>query len=203
MPSNLKTRKIYSSFAKYYDFGTFLFEILFFKRFRKFILKNAKGRILEIGGGTGKNLNYYPPNSDITLTDLTPEMLEIAKKRADKLKIKAKFKIANAEKIPFKNKSFNTIVDTLGLCTYPDPLKALNEMKRICKPSGKVLLMEHGLSNINFIQKIQHFREKRQLKNYGCSLTKDYLDIIRKSKLKIITINRSFFGIFYLIELEA
>ena len=200
--SNQKAKNHYGSFAKYYDFGTFLFEILFFRRFRKYLLKSAKGKILEIGAGTGKNLPYYPKDSDLTLTDFTPEMLEIAKKRAKKLRISANFKLADSEKLPFKSKNFDTIVDTLGLCTYPNPLKALNEMKRVCKPSGKIILIEHGSSNIQLIQKIQHGREPKHLKSTGCSLTRNYLNIIKKSNLKIMNIKRNFFGIFYLIELK-
>ena len=202
MSSKDKIKQKYNNFAKYYDLGTFLFEILFFKRYRKSLLKEAKGKILEIGSGTGKNLFYYPKNSNLTLTDFSPNMLEIAKKRAQKLRIEANFKIADSERLPFKNKSFDTVIDTLGLCTYPNPISSLKEMKRVLKDNGNIILIEHGLSNNKTIQTIQNKREEKHKNELGCSLIRDYTEIIVKSKLKIISMKRKFFEIFYLIKVK-
>lgn len=188
----------YDKFARYYNIVEIGFE-LFLRNLRKKLLKEARGRVLEIGVGTGKNLRYYSRNCDLTAVDLSEKMLEIAKLRADKLRRDARFYNSNADNLPFERGSFDCVVDTLGLCTYPDPVKALKEMARVCKSNGRILLLEHGISDNNFVKKLQYWREPKHSQTLGCHLVRDPLDLVKKAGLEIEYCERRLFGIVYFI----
>lgn len=189
----------YNSYAKKYNLKGFFINFLI-GRYRKMILRGVKGKILEVGIGTGANLRYYSDECEIVGIDLSKEMLKIAQSRADKNRKKIILKIASADNLPFKNKKFDYVVDTLGLCTYLNPTKALKEMKRVCKKSGRILLLEHGISNNSFVEKSQRKREKKHYQRSGCSLLRDYEKLVKKEEFKFERIERKLFGIIYIIE---
>ncbi|MBI2632365.1 class I SAM-dependent methyltransferase, partial [Candidatus Pacearchaeota archaeon] len=140
----------FDSFSKWY----YIFEIfnsILIGRLRRGLLKQAKGKVLEIGIGTGANLKYYPTDCEITGIDLSKGMLTKAENKAAKLGIKINLREGDAENLPFKKEEFDSVVDTLGLCIYPNPIRALKEMKKVCKKKGRILLLEHGISNRQFI----------------------------------------------------
>eukprot|EP00510_Aplanochytrium_minuta_P002865 CAMPEP_0184026192 /NCGR_PEP_ID=MMETSP0954-20121128/13349_1 /TAXON_ID=627963 /ORGANISM="Aplanochytrium sp, Strain PBS07" /LENGTH=203 /DNA_ID=CAMNT_0026310299 /DNA_START=54 /DNA_END=662 /DNA_ORIENTATION=- len=153
----------FSSIAKKYDDEIGLSEwtsgIL---GFRQRILESCQGKVLEIAAGTGRNLEYYPKNTgikglEITITDFNEAMLSEAEKKIQKwkeTKLKGKSvvtKIADAHQLPFPDATFDTVVDTFGLCSLENPETALREMKRVCKPAGKILLLEHGRSSYEWL----------------------------------------------------
>jgi ubiquinone/menaquinone biosynthesis C-methylase UbiE len=107
-------------------------------------LQQASGKVLEVAVGTGKNLNYYPRGCRIIAVDLSREMLNIARNRAAKLAKQVSFLVADAEALPFPDNSFDTVVSSVSTCTFPNPVAALKEIARVCRPEGKVLLLEHG-----------------------------------------------------------
>src|SRR3989344_844500 len=187
----------YNSFAKYYNFAE-LFMSLLIGRYRKELLRGVKGKVLEVGIGTGANLRYYSDDCEITGVDLSKEMLKMSRFKADKFGRKVKLIMGNAEKLPFKKRGFDFVVDTLCLCTYPNPIKALKEMKRVCKRNGKILLLEHGISDNKFVAKMQGEREERHYQRVGCSLLRDHFELAKKAGLKIIRRERKLFGIIYL-----
>ena len=193
----------YGKIARFYDFCLGIFEVFGMSGLRRKLIEKASGKVLEIGIGTARNLKYYNEECEIIGIDYSKEMLEIAKKKADRLGMKIKLKKMNAEKLEFRKGEFDTIVDTLGLCTYPNPIKALREMKRVCKKNGRILLLEHGISNNKFVEKLQKRREEKHYKQLGCSLLRNHEELVRKVGLKIIKLERKFFGIFYLIEARA
>ncbi len=196
--SQQEIKEKYDAFSKYYDLTAVLVEILL-KKHRKTLLRNVRGRILEVGIGTGINLKYYPKKCRVTGIDLSEEMLEKAKAKKEKITGEIKLTVGNAEDLPFKSRSFDFVVDTLGLCSYPDPIQALKEMKRVCKKSGKILLLEHGISNRDFIERLQKRREQRHYQKIGCSLIRNPEMLIKSAGLKIIKLERFFFGVFYKI----
>lgn len=188
----------YDKFASKYEIAE-LFVSLIIGRKRRKLIREASGKVLEVGIGTGANLKYYSNKCKITGIDASKEMIKYAKRKSSILGKKAKFILGKAEKLPFKNKNFDCVVSTLALCSYSNPSKSLKEMKRVCKINGKILFLEHGISNNSLIKKLQSWREKEHYKTLGCSLIRNPETITRNAGLKVLKVERSFFGIFYLI----
>ncbi len=199
--TNEDIRGKYDSFSRFYDFVQFPFEIIILARLRRKLLRDIYGKVLEIAIGSGRNLRYYNKDCKIIGIDFSPKMLEIARQKARKLGTNADFYVGNAEKLRFEKGKFDFIVDSLGLCTYPNPIKALKEMARVCKKSGKILLLEHGISNTRFFSKFQYWRDAKHHRagKVGCSLIRNHEEIVKKAGLKIKNIERHLFGIFYVI----
>lgn len=196
--SKEEVRDKYNSFASWYNLIRIFSNVLIGK-YRKELLKYAHGKVLEVGIGTGANLKYYSDDCKIVGIDLSGEMLKKAERKARKLGRDVELKEEDAENLPFKNREFDCVVDTLGLCTYPNPIRALKEMKRVCKRNGKILLLEHGISNRAFIAKLQRKREFKHYQKIGCSLLRNHEESAKKAGLKIVRIERKLFGIIYVI----
>jgi len=118
----------------------------FFNPLRERAVPLAGGRTLEIGVGTGKTLRYYPPNIELHAVDGSVKMLEIAKKRAEKLGRKVEFAIAEAESLPFPDDYFDTVISSFVFCTVLEPEKAMTEIRRVLKPCGRIIFLEHTKS---------------------------------------------------------
>ncbi|MGV0036185.1 MAG: class I SAM-dependent methyltransferase [Candidatus Azotimanducaceae bacterium WSBS_2022_MAG_OTU7] len=114
------------------------------KALRKQLVPLAKGKVLEIGIGSGLNLPFYDKSVHVTGLDPYLELQTYAREVANKEGVDVDFIGLSGEKIPADNNSFDTIVMTWTLCTIPDPTQALSEIRRVLKPGGKVIFAEHG-----------------------------------------------------------
>lgn len=103
----------------------------------------AEGRVLEVAVGTGQNLGYYPPGVELTGVDLSPGMLAEARARAAGLGLRAELAEGDAHDLAFGDGSFDTVVCTMALCEIPDQRRALAEMRRVLRPGGPLLLIDH------------------------------------------------------------
>ena len=130
-------------FAAIYDRMTAPYERRFLKDVRQEIVGGAKGKVLEIGAGTGANFPYYRDGPEIVATEPDPYMLERAKKRAAEVGRPIEIRQAPAEELPFDDDSFDTVVSTLVMCSVRDPRKALSEVRRVLKPEGEFRFYEH------------------------------------------------------------
>jgi ubiquinone/menaquinone biosynthesis C-methylase UbiE len=110
-------------------------------------LAPARGRILEIGFGTGRNLKHYPPNvKRIEAIDPDLDLDRLSMPRIAKSAIAVDFHHFDAAHLPFEDARFDTVVSTFTLCTIPDVSHALGEIRRVLKPGGQFLFLEHGRS---------------------------------------------------------
>src|SRR5512135_82986 len=118
------------------------------RRQRQRVVPLARGQVLEIGIGTGRNLEHYDRDRIERIVGLDPglEMHPIARRRIARSGLAVELVSLSAERIPFAAASFDTIVVTYSLCTIPDPLAALAEMRRVLKADGALLFCEHGLA---------------------------------------------------------
>ena len=193
----------YDRFARGYDRVEGVLGFLGLAKLRKAVVSTASGKVLEVAVGTGKNLDYYRSDCEILVVDLSTEMLKVARERAaNTLKRHVQFSLADAEVLPFRNHFFDTVVSTLSTCTFPNPSKALREMIRVTKPSGKILLLEHGRSDRGWLGRWQNRHEDLFAKRFGCHWNREPLDLAKKAGLQIIRSQRAFLGIFHRIEAE-
>lgn len=118
------------------------------RRQRRKVVPLAQGQVLEIGMGTGLNLEYYDKTRIEKIVGLDPglEMHHLAQKRVAKSGMTVELIGLSAEEIPFDASTFDTVVVTYTLCTIPDPVAALKEMRRVLKAGGKLIFCEHGLA---------------------------------------------------------
>ena len=140
---------------------------------RALLYWHANGNVLEVGAGTGRNLGYYPSSvKKIVLTDSSEKMLEKANEKLSRMsnteKARHEVMVADAGKLPFADNSYDTIVDTFGLCSFDDPTAVLKELQRVCKPDGKILLLEHGRSkSYSGLSSYLDKHAERHAKNWG------------------------------------
>jgi len=197
--TNSQIREKYKKFAPKYDLLEAIPDFLVLRRFRKRLLQNAHGRVLEVAAGTGRNFKYYK-NCKVTAVDITPEMLNIARKKSKKIGLNAEFNIMDTESLKFKNNSFDAVVSTLSLCTFPNPFKALKEMSRVCRKNGRILLLDHGISSSRWIRSMQKKMAPKHFEMIRCRLDIDPFGIAKKAGLGVIKSKRHVFGMFYIIE---
>jgi ubiquinone/menaquinone biosynthesis C-methylase UbiE len=138
------TRNRYDRIAFLYDLMDAPLEHLRFASWRPMIRDRIKGgRALEVGVGTGKNMEYYPDGIEITAFDLSPRMLKRAQKRAGRLGLNVSLLEMDTQSLAFPDNFFDTVFATFVFCSVPDPVQGFRELHRVCKPRGKLLLLEH------------------------------------------------------------
>jgi ubiquinone/menaquinone biosynthesis C-methylase UbiE len=134
--------------AAAYDRMNARFEATHGAELRARLLEGASGRVLEIGAGTGANLPHYPAAIDeLVLTEPNEAMLERARRRGATAARPATLVQASAQELPFPDESFDTVVSTVVLCSVPDQAAALREVRRVLRPGGKLLFVEHVRSD--------------------------------------------------------
>ena len=118
------------------------------RRQRQKVVPLARGRVLEIGIGTGLNLEHYDRARILQIVGLDPglEMHPQARRRSRRAGIEVELVGLSAERIPYDDASFDTVLVTFALCTIAEPLDALKEMRRVLKPGGRLIFCEHGLA---------------------------------------------------------
>lgn len=145
--------------ARSYDRGMRHFDRMLSGDSRQWACGQANGDVLEVAVGTGRNLDAYPPETRLTGIDLSQEMLAIAATRARKLGRAVELRHGDAQTLPFDEASFDTVVCTFGLCAIPDIDAALDEMTRVLKPGGTLILVDHVASSSRLARGIQHALE--------------------------------------------
>ncbi len=193
-------RQKYEKIAPWYDWMDAATELLGVRHLRRELLQRASGKVLEVAVGTGKNLRYHPRGSRLTVADLSPSMLKLARKRAKRLGLDVPLLVMDAGALAFRDRSFDTVVSSLTVCTFPDPVAALREMARVCRADGRILLLEHGRSDREWLGRWQDRRADRHAKAAGCHWNREPLDLVRQAGLRVRSTRRTFFGIFHLLE---
>jgi ubiquinone/menaquinone biosynthesis C-methylase UbiE len=124
--------------------------------YRERVISAAEGRVLEIGIGSGLNLPFYPPQArEIIGLEPSPQLLAMSRNAARQSGAPVTFIEASAEAIPLDDRSIDTVVTTWTLCSIPAALQALAEMRRVLKPNGHLLFVEHGQSPDRKVRKWQ------------------------------------------------
>ncbi|WP_309711348.1 methyltransferase domain-containing protein [Pseudolysinimonas sp.] len=157
---------------------------------REWIAERAHDRILEVAIGTGRSLEFYPPEVELTGVDLSPAMLRRARRGATELGLKPAFRVADVEQLPYDDASFDTVVCALGLCSIPRPDVAVREMARVLAPGGTLLLLDHIGSSWPPVYAAQWLLERVTILTSGEHLTRRQLPVVRAAGLDIVESQR-------------
>jgi ubiquinone/menaquinone biosynthesis C-methylase UbiE len=162
--------------------------------YRQQTIASARGLVLEVGVGSGVNLPLYGPAvTRVVGLDPSPELLRLASKRAADVVIPVSLLRASAEHLPLADAVFDTIIMTWTLCSIPNPMAALTEMRRVLGPGGRLIFVEHGLS-----PEIRTARWQHRLTPYwkrisgGCHLDRKTDDLIRAAGFRIDAIEMAY-----------
>jgi len=196
------TRKRYQRVSRFYD----LMETAAESRYhpwRERVWSQVGGEsVLEIGVGTGKNMPYYPAGVHVTGIDLTPGMLEQARRKAQAFGFDSRvgLQLGDAQALDFPDSTFDTALTTFVFCSVPDPVLGLREMKRVVRTGGKVLLLEHMRSSNPVLGMIMDWLNPIVVRMIGANINRYTVENVRKAGLEIESIEElSKFGIFKMI----
>jgi len=138
-----RLRRHWDKHARTYDKQMAFWERRLFGDGRHWVCAQASGEVLEVAIGTGRNLPFYPEGIRLTGIDFSPQMLELARRQADQLGRKVDLRLGDAQALDLPDASFDTVVCTLSLCAIPDERRAVAEMRRVLRPGGRLLLLDH------------------------------------------------------------
>jgi len=178
MNNTEKVRKRYDRISKVYDIFEQPMEMMALKKWREEIAKDLKGKVLEVGVGTGKNIPYYPDDIEVTAIDFSEKMLAKATRKANELNKKVKLIHMDAQNMDFPDNIFDTIFTTCVFCSVPDPVKGLEEIRRVCKPDGKIIMIEHVRSEKKVLGLIMDTLNPLTVNLYGANINRRTVDNI-------------------------
>jgi ubiquinone/menaquinone biosynthesis C-methylase UbiE len=190
-----RVRKIQDKAAPKYDRTMSRWERVLFGGGRQWVCSQARGDVLEIAIGTGRNLSHYPAEVRLTAIELSPGMLNIARKRAADLGREIDLREGNAEALDFPDAIFDTVVCTFALCTIPDDRKAVAEAKRVLKPGGRFVAIEHVGSPVGVVRAVERMLEPLTLRFEADHLTREPLDHLKAEGFEVEQLHRSKLGI--------
>jgi ubiquinone/menaquinone biosynthesis C-methylase UbiE len=179
-------------FAALYDRFFKAVEDAGLREMRRKLLSEASGRTIDIGSGTGANLDLYPDQvTELVMAEPDPHMARQLRHKLDESDRKVEFVQAGAESLPFEDSSFDTAVLTLVLCTVPDPRAGLTEVARILKPGGRMLFLEHVRAQDPGLARWQDRLEKPwRFIGDGCHCNRDTVATIEASPLQLEEVER-------------
>lgn len=160
-------------------------------QYREEVLSEVSGNVLEIGFGTGLNLPHYPETvQKLTTVDPNPGMNQLAQNRIESSDIKVEVRAISGENLPFPDESFDSVVSTWTLCSITQVERALAEIHRVLKSSGKFFFLEHGLSEDPTVQGWQNFWTPLQkIVGDGCHLNRPIQSLV-EHQFQILKLER-------------
>ena len=180
------TRRRYDRIASFFDFLEAPMERSRFSVWRKKLRDRITGeQALEVGVGTGKNLLYYPRDVKVAAIDISPRMLERARKKALNLGLEVDLREMDVQHLTFPDHAFDTIFATFVFCSVPDPVLGLQELRRVCKPDGRLLLLEHMRPGNPILGFLFDLFNPMVVRMMGANINRKTMENIRKAGWEI------------------
>lgn len=178
----LDTIRRYNRLARIYDWLETPIERLRFSKWRTRLNDRIVGtRVLEVGVGTGKNIPYYPQDVDAVAIDFSHRMLVKARERDLERGRKVSIYLMDAQDLKFPEHSFDTVFATFVFCSVPDPVEGLKELRRVCKPGGKLILLEHMRPGNRLMGLLFDLLNPIVVRIMGANINRKTMETIRKA----------------------
>lgn len=181
----LVIRRRYNRTARFYD----LMDKMIPNAIRRQAIAKARGKVLEVGVGTGKNLPYYLTGCEVTGIDFSPGMLDKARERVKEAKVPITLLEMDAQQMAFADNTFDTVLATCVFCSVPDPVQGLREVRRVCKQEGKIILLEHVRSDNPVLGWLMDVLNPVSLHMIGSNINRRTVENVRAAGLNILNVD--------------
>jgi ubiquinone/menaquinone biosynthesis C-methylase UbiE len=193
-----RPRRYWDKHSRSYDRQMAFWDRRLFGDGRQWVCAQASGEVLEVAIGTGRNLPLYPQSIRLTGVDFSPQMLELARRRANQLGRPVDLRLGDAQALDLPDASFDTAVCTLSLGAIPDQRRAIAAMKRVLRPGGRLLLLDHVAAAPRAARAVQWLLERITISLGGEHLRRRPLpqvqaegfDIERRERYKLGIVER-------------
>lgn len=179
-------KRVWNRNSPFYDFVTFMDNVGKNARVKKDMFSRVKGKVLEVGIGTGHTLRYYPQKGDFTGIDISEKMLRKAEKKAQRNSKPVKLEVMDAQKMRFPDETFETVLTTYVFCSVLDPVKGLSEIKRVLKPGGRLFMYEHVLSRNRLLAFLMNVMNPIVSRVLGLNINRDTVANVKKAGLTVV-----------------
>jgi ubiquinone/menaquinone biosynthesis C-methylase UbiE len=190
-----RVRLLWDRAAPRFDKSMGFFERVLFQGGREWVCSQARGDVLEIAVGTGRNFPYYATGIRLTGIEISEEMLDLAGARAAELGREFDLRLGDAQSLDFPDASFDTVVCTFSLCSIPDDARAVAEARRVLRPGGLFLLIEHVRSPLLPARAVQRLLDPLTVRFEGDHLLREPLDHLKTEAFEIERFERLKWGI--------
>lgn len=184
------TRRRYDRIAPAYDLFEKLVEAVIYQDWRKMIWEKLEGgKVLEVGVGTGKNIPYYPSGGQVSGIDLSPKMLARAFRRRDQLGAHVELSVMDVQDLEFADGSFDAAVATFVFCSVPDPVRGIAELRRVVRPGGQILLLEHTRAKVDWLGRFMDAVDPLAVRVMGPHINRKTVENAQAGGLQIETVD--------------
>lgn len=157
---------------------------------RRRLLGRARGRVLEAGIGTGRNLEHYPPGVELSGVDVAGRMLERARRRAQELGREVELRRADVQELPYDDGTFDTVAAACLFCSVADPVRGLVELRRVVTSEGQILLLEHVRPRNPVLGLLADLVSPLTRRLFGPSLNRRTEENARAAGLELVEVRR-------------
>jgi ubiquinone/menaquinone biosynthesis C-methylase UbiE len=180
------TQARYNRLAPIYDWLEAFVEAVSFRDWRERLWEQVKGqKILEVGVGTGKNMPYYPPQAQVTAIDLSDRMVDRARHKAQRLGLDVELLEMDAQHLDFPDNSFDAAVATFVFCSVPDPVLGLQELARVVRPGGQIILLEHMRAENPLLGRLMDWLNPLVVRIMGANINRHTVHNVQRAGLKL------------------
>ena len=189
-----RVRALYDRGAARYDRAMDVLDRVLFGSGRRWVAEQARGSVLEIAAGTGRTFAHVRRDACVTAQDLSAGMLARARARAAAAGRDVTLTVGDAQQLAFRDRSFDTVLCTLGLCTIPDDRRAAAEAWRVLRPGGQFVLLEHVRSSIPAVRWVQRLLDPFACLLAGDHLLRDPVRVLAGAGFEIVRVERRAWG---------
>ncbi|MDA8234253.1 MAG: methyltransferase domain-containing protein [Clostridia bacterium] len=181
-----KIKARHNRLASFYDPLMGAMDMMIRKSDQEKLFSLARGKVLEVGVGTGRNFPFYPVGIEgVTAIDYSPRMLEKARSKLHQSRVSVTLLEMDAQNMAFADQSFDTVVTACVFCSVPDPIKGLHEIRRVLKPDGRLVMLEHVRSENEALGKVMDFVNPVFLNIFGSNINRRTVENVQAAGFAI------------------